>query len=106
MPCRKFACPRCKQSSGVKIIYGASDVFRGHGGGALHALLHVPVSALGGTRTCASGLVNSGASLFLVAEVLGHKNVSSSQRYSHLANDTLLAAVDAGAAQLGNTSQA
>ena len=57
-------------------------------------------------HTCASGLVNSGASLFLVAEVLGHKNVSSSQRYSHLANDTLLAAVDAGAAQLGNTSQA
>jgi hypothetical protein len=32
-------------------------------------------------------------------EVLGHASYQSTQRYSHLANDTLLAAVEAGAAK-------
>ncbi len=51
-------------------------------------------------HTCASGLVNSGASLYVVQAVLGHRNAASAQRYSHLSNDALLAAVDAGAAGL------
>jgi len=47
----------------------------------------------------ASFAVNSGVDLFTVGRLLGHRNVQSTQRYSHLANDTLLAAVEAGAAK-------
>lgn len=44
-------------------------------------------------------MVNSGVDLFAVGKVLGHSSVQSAQRYSHLANDTLLKAVEAGAAK-------
>jgi integrase len=50
-------------------------------------------------HSAASFMVNSGVDLFAVGKVLGHANVASSARYSHLANDTLLAAVEAGAAK-------
>lgn len=43
--------------------------------------------------------MNSGVDLFTVGRLLGRRNVQSTQRYSHLANDTLLAAVEAGAAK-------
>ncbi|MHA0328828.1 tyrosine-type recombinase/integrase [Sphingomonas melonis] len=46
----------------------------------------------------ASFAINSGIDLFTVGRVLGHRSVQSTQRYSHLANSTLLAAVEAGAA--------
>lgn len=41
-----------------------------------------------------------GADLFVVGKILGHRDYRSTQRYAHLANDSLLAAVDAGAAKL------
>lgn len=47
----------------------------------------------------ASYLVNSGIDLYAVGKVLGHASYQSSQRYAHLANDTLLRAVEAGAAK-------
>jgi len=50
-------------------------------------------------HSAASFMVNSGVDLFAVGKVLGHASVASSARYSHLANDTLLAAVEAGAAK-------
>ena len=50
-------------------------------------------------HSAASFMVNSGVDLFAVGKVLGHANVASSARYAHLANDTLLAAVEAGAAK-------
>ncbi len=50
-------------------------------------------------HSAASFMVNSGVDLFAVGKVLGHANVASTARYSHLANDTLLAAVEAGAAK-------
>lgn len=62
---------------------GLSDV-------TIHTLRH----------TCASFLVAANVDLFAVGKILGHKSVASSQRYSHLANDTLLAAVEAGAAKM------
>ncbi len=48
-------------------------------------------------HSAASFMVNSGVDLFAVGKILGHASYQSSQRYSHLANDTLLAAVEAGA---------
>jgi integrase len=51
-------------------------------------------------HSAASFMVNSGVDLFAVGKVLGHASFQSSQRYSHLANDTLLAAVEAGAAKM------
>lgn len=50
-------------------------------------------------HSAASFMVNSGVDLFAVGKVLGHANVASSARYSHLQADTLLAAVEAGAAK-------
>lgn len=48
-------------------------------------------------HSAASFMVNSGVDLFAVGKVLGHANVASTARYSHLENTTLLAAVEAGA---------
>jgi integrase len=51
-------------------------------------------------HSAASFLVNAGVDLFAVGRILGHSDVQSSRRYAHLANDTLLRAVEAGAAGL------
>jgi len=50
-------------------------------------------------HSAASFMVNSGVDLFAVGKVLGHASYQSTQRYAHLANDTLLGAVEAGAAK-------
>lgn len=50
-------------------------------------------------HSAASFMVNSGVDLFAVGKVLGHATYQSTQRYAHLANDTLMAAVEAGAAK-------
>lgn len=50
-------------------------------------------------HSAASFMVNSGVDLFAVGKVLGHASYQSTQRYAHLANDTLLRAVEAGAAK-------
>ena len=55
-------------------------------------------------HSAASFMINSGVDLFAVGKVLGHASYQSTQRYSHLANDTLLAAVEAGAAKTGWTN--
>ncbi|NCU10713.1 MAG: site-specific integrase [Sphingomonadaceae bacterium] len=57
---------------------------------SLHTLRH----------SAASFMVNAGIDIYAVGRILGHKSIVSSQRYSHLANDTLLAAVEAGAAKM------
>lgn len=54
-------------------------------------------------HTFASNLVNAGHSLFVVSRALGHANIAQSAIYSHLADDTLLAAADAAANAMGNT---
>ena len=56
----------------------------------LHSLRH----------SFASALVGSGVDLYTVGKLLGHVNVASTARYAHLANDTLMAAAEAGAAKL------
>ncbi len=61
----------------------------GAGGLRIHDLRH----------SAASFVVNSGVDLFAFGKVLGHAPYQSTQRYVHLANDTLLAAVEAGAAK-------
>jgi len=48
-------------------------------------------------HTAASNMVNAGQSLYVVGSVLGHTKPTTTQRYAHLNNDALLAAVDAGA---------
>lgn len=50
-------------------------------------------------HSAASAMVNSSIPLLTVGKVLGHASYQSTQRYAHLANDTLLAAVEAGAAK-------
>lgn len=50
-------------------------------------------------HSAASFMINAGVNLFAVGKVLGHADYQSTMRYSHLADDTLLAAVEAGAAQ-------
>lgn len=52
-------------------------------------------------HSAASFMVNSGVDLFAVGKVLGHASYQSTQRYSHLANDTLMKAVEAAASKQG-----
>jgi integrase len=51
-------------------------------------------------HSAASFMINAGIDLYAVGRVLGHADHQSTMRYSHLANDTLLAAVEAGAAKM------
>ncbi|GAB6035724.1 hypothetical protein JCM15519_02830 [Fundidesulfovibrio butyratiphilus] len=45
-------------------------------------------------HTCASWMVQNGVPLFTVGKILGHKTMTMTERYSHLAPDTLRAAID------------
>ena len=51
-------------------------------------------------HSAASFMINAGVDLYAVGKILGHADHQSTMRYSHLANDTLLAAVEAGAARM------
>ena len=50
----------------------------------------------------ASFLVNAGRSLYEVQKILGHTQVKTTQRYAHLAQETLLDATNAVAGMLGD----
>lgn len=52
-------------------------------------------------HSCASNLVNSGQSLYVVGTILGHAQAKTTQRYAHLSTDTLLAAANAAADHMG-----
>jgi integrase len=51
-------------------------------------------------HSSASFMINAGINLYAVGKVLGHANHKTTERYAHLSNDTLMAAVEAGAAKL------
>lgn len=51
-------------------------------------------------HSAASFMANGNIDLFTIGRILGHADHQSTMRYAHLANDTLLAAVEAGAAGL------
>lgn len=51
-------------------------------------------------HAAASFMINAGVDLFAVGRVLGHADHKSTMRYAHLSNDTLMKAVEAGAAKL------
>lgn len=48
----------------------------------------------------AAALASSGVNLQIIGKLLNHASVQSSARYGHLANDTLMAAAEVGAAKL------
>ena len=52
-------------------------------------------------HSMSSNRVNSERSIYEVAKVLGHTQLKTSQRYSHLSNETLLAAADTSANAAG-----
>ena len=49
----------------------------------------------------ASFLINAGRSIYEVQKILGHTQIKTTQRYSHLSQDTLLAAVNTAVDLLG-----
>ena len=51
-------------------------------------------------HSAASFMINAGVDLFAVGKILGHADHQSTMRYSHLANDTLMKAVEAGVARM------
>jgi integrase len=53
-------------------------------------------------HTYASNVINAGHSLFVVSKALGHANIQQTSRYSHLSDDTLLAAADAAGDAMGS----
>ncbi|SFO81686.1 site-specific integrase [Qipengyuania nanhaisediminis] len=54
-------------------------------------------------HSAASFMANAGTDLFAIGRILGHADHQSTMRYAHLANDTLLAAVEAGASAFHNS---
>ena len=48
----------------------------------------------------AAALASSGVTLAIIGKLLNHASVQSSARYGHLANETLMAAAEVGAAKL------
>jgi len=52
-------------------------------------------------HSAASFLINSGCSIYSIASILGHSQLKTTQRYAHLSQETLLAAVDAAATATG-----
>jgi integrase len=51
-------------------------------------------------HSAASFMINAGIDLYAVGRILGHADHQSTMRYSHLANDTLMSAVEAGAKKM------
>jgi integrase len=51
-------------------------------------------------HSAASFMINAGIGLFAVGRILGHADHQSTMRYSHLASETLMRAVEAGAAKM------
>ena len=54
-------------------------------------------------HTFASNLVNAGQSLYVVSKALGHATTQMTERYAHIADDTLLAAANAAANVMGSS---
>lgn len=52
-------------------------------------------------HSAASALVQANVPIYTVAKILGHSTVQHTARYAHLADDTLLSAVDTAAAKMG-----
>ena len=53
-------------------------------------------------QTAASVMVQANVPIFTVSRILGHTQIKTTQRYSHLAEDTLLAATETASSVLGN----
>lgn len=53
-------------------------------------------------HTAASMLVQSNIPIYTVSKILGHTQLKTTERYAHLADDTLLAAADTAASAMGN----
>ena len=52
-------------------------------------------------HSAASNMANAGQSLLTISKVLGHSQIKTTQIYAHISQETLLAAVDAGANSMG-----
>jgi integrase len=74
----------------IKRAWDTARTEAGLAGLRLHDLRHA----------AASFFISGGTDLFTVGKILGHADYKSTMRYSHLANETLLAAVEAGATKL------
>ncbi len=79
-----------KPFTSIKHSWQTARAAAGLGDVRIHDLRH----------SAASFMINAGIDLYTVGAVLGHKSHISTARYSHVANGTLLAAVEAGAGKL------
>lgn len=79
-----------KPYSDIKRAWDTARTEAGLGGLRIHDLRH----------SAASFMINAGIDLYTVGRILGHADHQSTMRYSHLADATLLAAVEAGAAKM------
>ena len=72
-----------------------------HGWQAVRDAVGLPTLRIHDLRhSFASAAVTAGIDLYHVGKIMGHQSVSSTARYSHVANSALMAAVEAGAAKL------
>ncbi len=86
-----IACPRSRKPyTDIKHPWQTARKAAGLDGLHIHDLRH----------SAASFMVNAGIDLFAVGRILGHADHQSTMRYAHLANDTLMKAVEAGATKM------
>ena len=62
--------------------------------------IHPPQMA--SSLTAASMLVQANIPIYTVSKILGHTQLKTTERYSHLADDSLLAAADTAANAMAN----
>lgn len=89
-----YVVPNPKTKMPFRSVFSSWDIARKEAGMPelrMHDLRH----------SMASNMVNSGRSIYEVSKVLGHAQLKTTQRYSHLSQETLLAAVDAAADATG-----
>jgi site-specific recombinase XerD len=88
-----YLVPNTKTKKPYECVKGAWDTVRNAAG--------VPDVRIHDQRhSAAPFMINAGIDLYAVGRVLGHADHKSTMRYSHLANEILLTAVEAGAAKL------
>lgn len=90
-----YLLPNPKTQKPFNTIYHSWDTAR-----RLAGLPEVRIHDL--RHSAASNMISAGQSIYVVGQILGHRQVQTTERYAHVAPDALIAAVEAAAKGVGS----